>query len=88
MDEAVGFLSLAFNIVAGNGHPAEIMDMSFAVQALTARWIAGQKGLEKKLYAVPEEIDRQIGQVKLAAMGIEIDTLTAEQEAYLSGWQV
>ena len=76
------------NLACGNGHPAEIMDMSFAVQALTAEWIARHPGLEKKLYKVPEEIDDQIAVVKLAAMGIKIDTLTAAQKEYLSGWQV
>ncbi|MBO4331019.1 MAG: adenosylhomocysteinase [Oscillospiraceae bacterium] len=76
------------NLAAGNGHPAEIMDMSFAVQALTAEWLTKQKGLEKKLYNVPEEIDNEIGRVKLAAMGIETDSLTPEQQSYLNGWKV
>ena len=76
------------NLACGNGHPAEIMDMSFAVQALTAEWIARQGRLEKKLYKVPEEIDDAIAVVKLAAMGITIDTLTEAQREYLSGWQV
>jgi adenosylhomocysteinase len=76
------------NLAAGNGHPAEIMDMSFAVQALTAEWLTGQKGLEKKLYNVPEEIDNEIGRVKLRAMGIEIDSLSPEQQSYLNGWKV
>ena len=76
------------NLACGNGHPAEIMDMSFAVQALTAEWIAAHPGLEKKLYKVPDEIDDRIALVKLEAMGIQIDQLTAEQESYLSGWQV
>ena len=76
------------NLACGNGHPAEIMDMSFAVQALTAEWIARQGKLEKKLYKVPEEIDDAIAVVKLAAMGIKIDTLTEAQREYLSGWQV
>ena len=76
------------NLAAGNGHPAEIMDMSFAVQALSLEWMVRHAGmLEKKVYNVPEEIDDQIGRVKLAAMGLAIDTLTPEQEAYLTGWQ-
>ena len=76
------------NLAAGNGHPAEIMDMSFAVQALSLEWMAKHAGqLEKKVYNVPEEIDDQIGRVKLAAMGLSIDTLTPEQEAYLNGWK-
>ena len=76
------------NLAAGNGHPAEIMDMSFAVQALSLEWMARHgKELEKKVYNVPDEIDDQIGRVKLAAMGLAIDALTEEQKAYLSGWE-
>ncbi|MBQ9980186.1 MAG: adenosylhomocysteinase [Oscillospiraceae bacterium] len=71
------------NLASGNGHPAEIMDMSFAVQALAAEWLVKNQGLEKKLYNVPESIDDEIGRVKLAAMGITIDTLTEAQKAYL-----
>ena len=76
------------NLAAGNGHPAEIMDMSFAVQALAAEWLTKQTGLEKKVYPVPEEIDDQIGRAKLAALGLAIDALTPEQEAYLNSWSV
>ena len=76
------------NLAAGNGHPAEIMDMSFAVQALSLEWLVKhQDQLQKKVYNVPDEIDDQIGRVKLAAMGLAIDTLTPEQEAYLAGWE-
>ena len=76
------------NLAAGNGLPAEIMDMSFAVQALSLEWMARHAGkLEKKVYNVPEEIDDQIGRVKLAAMGLSIDTLTQEQKDYLAGWE-
>ena len=76
------------NLAAGNGHPAEIMDMSFAVQALSLEWMARHaRMLEKKVYNVPEEIDDQIGRVKLAAMGLSIDTLTQEQKDYLAGWE-
>ena len=76
------------NLAAGNGHPAEIMDMSFAVQALSLEWMAKHaKDLEKKVYNVPDEIDDQIGRVKLAAMGLSIDTLTQEQKDYLAGWE-
>ena len=74
------------NLAAGNGHPAEIMDMSFAVQALAAEWLTKQTGLEKKVYQVPAEIDDEIGRAKLAALGLSIDTLTPQQEAYLAGW--
>ena len=76
------------NLAAGNGHPAEIMDMSFAVQALSLEWLAKHReGLEKKVYNVPDEIDDQIGRVKLAAMGLAIDELTQEQKDYLAGWE-
>ena len=76
------------NLAAGNGHPAEIMDMSFAVQALSLEWLAKHRdGLEKRVYQVPDEIDDQIGRVKLAAMGLSIDTLTQEQKDYLAGWE-
>ena len=76
------------NLASGNGHPAEIMDMSFAVQALSLEWLAkNYKDLEKKVYDIPAEIDDQIGRVKLAAMGYSIDELTAEQKAYLAGWE-
>ena len=76
------------NLAAGNGHPAEIMDMSFAVQALSLEWLVKhQKGLEVKVYDVPNEIDDQIGRVKLAAMGLAIDELTQEQKDYLAGWE-
>ena len=65
------------NLAAGNGHPAEII----------LEWMAKHAGqLEKKVYNVPEEIDDQIGRVKLAAMGLSIDTLTDDQKAYLTGW--
>lgn len=76
------------NLAAGNGHPAEIMDMSFAVQALAAEWLTKQTGLEKKVYAVPNAIDDEIGRAKLAALGLSIDSLTEEQEKYLTSWSV
>ena len=76
------------NLAAGNGHPAEIMDMSFAVQALAAEWLTKQTGLEKKVYAVPDAIDDEIGRAKLAALGLSIDSLTEEQERYLTSWSV
>ena len=76
------------NLAAGNGHPAEIMDMSFAVQALAAEWLTKQTGLEKKVYPIPASIDDEIGKAKLAALGLTIDVLTPEQEAYLNSWSV
>ena len=76
------------NLACGMGHPAEIMDMSFAVQALSLKWLVDHKeSLEKKVYEVPDSIDDEIGRCKLAAMGLSIDVLTPEQEAYLSGWK-
>ena len=76
------------NLAAGNGHPAEIMDMSFAVQALALEWLVRNRDhLEKKVYNVPDSIDDEIGRVKLAAMGLAIDILTPEQTAYLNGWK-
>ncbi len=75
------------NLAAGDGHPAEIMDMSFAIQALSAKYmLENYKSLENKVYNVPDEIDNYVANVKLKSLGIEIDTLTAEQEKYLSGW--
>ncbi len=73
------------NLAAGNGHPAEIMDMSFAIQAKSLEFLAKNRGkLEKKLYAVPEEIDSAVAALKLKTMNISIDTLTDEQKEYLS----
>ncbi|MCE5236579.1 MAG: adenosylhomocysteinase [Clostridiaceae bacterium] len=72
------------NIVAGNGHPAEIMDLSFAIQLLGARYIARHgAGLAPGLYDVPEEIDREVAMLKLNAMGLGLDELSVEQEAYI-----
>ena len=77
------------NLASGDGHPAEIMDMSFAIQALSARHIAQHHDtLEKRLYAVPRNIDGQVAQRKLAAMGIRIDALTPVQAEYLQSWRV
>ena len=77
------------NLAAAEGHPAEVMDMSFANQALSAEYILkNAKTLEKAVYAVPEDLDREIARLKLAAMGISIDTLTPEQEKYLASWEM
>jgi adenosylhomocysteinase len=76
------------NLAAAEGHPASVMDMSFANQALGSEYMVKQgKNLEKKVYSVPEEIDREIARLKLTAMGIEIDTLTDEQKQYLISWK-
>ena len=72
------------NLAAGNGHPAEIMDMSFAIQAKGLEYLAKNKGkLENKVYAVPVEIDREVAHLKLRSNGINIDYLSDEQKAYL-----
>ena len=77
------------NLGAAEGHPASVMDMSFANQALSAKYIfENSKKLEKKVYAVPEEIDRKIAELKLRSMGITIDKLTPEQEEYLNSWEM
>jgi adenosylhomocysteinase len=76
------------NLAAAEGHPAAVMDMSFANQALCVEWIVKRgKGLEKTVHTVPQEIDDEVARLKLQSMGIEIDALTAEQEAYLSSWE-
>jgi adenosylhomocysteinase len=75
------------NLAAGEGHPAAVMDMSFANQALAAAYlVAEHKRLEKKVYPVPEAIDEEVARLKLASMGVRIDTLTPEQERYLASW--
>jgi adenosylhomocysteinase len=75
------------NLAAGQGHPAEIMDMSFANQALAAEHLVREAGrLEARVHAVPEPIDREIARLKLASLGVAIDSLTAEQRAYLTSW--
>lgn len=76
------------NLVAAEGHPASVMDMSFANQALGIEYIVKNHGkLENKLYTLPLEVDEKIASLKLEAMGIKIDTLTPEQEAYLNSWK-
>ena len=76
------------NLAAAEGHPAVVMDMSFADQALSVEWIAkNHASLENRVYDVPEDIDREVARVKLATLGVEIDALTPEQERYLSSWR-
>jgi len=75
------------NLAAAEGHPASVMDMSFANQALCAEYLAGNRMLEKKVHRVPLDIDREIARLKLESMGIEIDRLNPEQERYLASWQ-
>lgn len=77
------------NLSAAEGHPAAVMDMSFANQALSAEYIfKNSKKLERKVYSVPEKIDREIARLKLEAMGIRIDKLTKQQHKYLHSWQI
>lgn len=77
------------NLASAEGHPASVMDMSFANQALSLEYIAkNQQKLENKVYDVPEFIDEEVARLKLAAFGVEIDTLTAEQEKYLNSWEM
>ena len=77
------------NLAAAEGHPSAVMDMSFANQALCAEYISkNYKKLKKQVYSVPQEIDRKIAFLKLKAMGIKIDLLTAEQKKYLESWEM
>ena len=76
------------NLSAAEGHPAMVMDMSFANQALSVEYLKhNAKNLQKQVYVVPQNIDREIAKLKLATMGVKIDTLTADQEKYLASWQ-
>ncbi len=76
------------NLAAAEGHPASVMDMSFANQALSAEYmLTHSQELGNQVYVVPEEVDRRIARLKLEAIGVEIDTLTAEQEKYLNSWE-
>jgi adenosylhomocysteinase len=75
------------NLAAAEGHPASVMDMSFANQALCVEHLTKSDRVEPKVYSVPREIDREIGRLKLASMGIAIDTLTDEQRRYLESWE-
>jgi len=76
------------NLASAEGHPSSVMDMSFANQALSAEYmVKNAKKLGKQVYPVPAEIDREIARLKLAAMGVRIDKLTAEQEKYLASWE-
>jgi adenosylhomocysteinase len=76
------------NLAAAEGHPSEVMDMSFANQALSSEFIAKSGKLQTKVYCVPKEIDEKVAELKLNSMGIKIDQLTAEQKKYLSTWEM
>jgi adenosylhomocysteinase len=75
------------NLSAAEGHPSEVMDMSFADQALVAEWIMKSKGLSVSVHDVPREIDEMVASIKLQSMGVRIDKLTAEQKKYLNSWR-
>ena len=76
------------NLAAAEGHPAAVMDMSFANQALCVEWLVkNHGGLEAKVYPVPKDIDEEVARLKLRGMGVDIVTLTTEQETYLRSWE-
>jgi adenosylhomocysteinase len=76
------------NLAAAEGHPASVMDMSFANQALSIEYLLTKAAeLEKRVYTIPEDIDREIARLKLEAVGVEIDVLTEEQKKYLASWE-
>jgi adenosylhomocysteinase len=76
------------NLAAAEGHPASVMDMSFANQALSLEWLLKHADeLEKRVYTIPEELDREIARLKLEAMNVEIDTLSEKQLEYLASWE-
>jgi adenosylhomocysteinase len=76
------------NLAAAEGHPASVMDMSFANQALSVEYIVkNATQLEPRVYSVPEHIDSEVARLKLEAMGIHIDVLTSQQEKYLNSWE-
>lgn len=76
------------NLAAAEGHPSEVMDMSFANQALCSEYIAKTAKLETKVYTVPKDLDEKVAELKLKSMGVTIDELTAEQKKYLSTWEM
>jgi adenosylhomocysteinase len=77
------------NLAAAEGHPAQVMDMSFANQALSVEYLNKcYRQLQNKVYKVPEDIDKNIARLKLKSMGIKIDILTLEQKKYLSSWEL
>jgi adenosylhomocysteinase len=76
------------NLATAEGHPAAVMDMSFANQALSAEYLVkNHKNMQPQVYVVPEHLDREIAKLKLESMGHHLDKLTAEQEQYLASWQ-
>jgi adenosylhomocysteinase len=76
------------NLAAAEGHPSEVMDMSFANQALSVEYLAKTEKMSPKVHPVPKEIDEEIARLKLTAMGIQIDKLTEGQKKYLTAWEM
>ena len=77
------------NLASGNGHPAEIMDMSFAIQSMSLKYLMEHRNeMENQVYEVPAEIDDLVSKIKLDAMGLKVDTLTDAQVSYLNSWEV
>ena len=77
------------NLAAAEGHPSAVMDMSFANQALSTEYMyKNASSLKAEVYPVPKSIDKEVGKLKLMSMGIDIDTLTDEQEKYLASWEI
>jgi len=77
------------NLAAAEGHPSSVMDMSFANQALSAEYLAkNSENLNKEVYSVPEDLDKEIARLKLKSLGVKIDKLTAEQDKYLHSWEM
>jgi adenosylhomocysteinase len=75
------------NLAAAEGHPASVMDMSFANQALAAEYlVANYKTLENKVYSVPKDLDQKVAKLKLETMGVALDRLTPDQEEYMASW--
>jgi adenosylhomocysteinase len=75
------------NLAAAEGHPSEVMDMSFSNQALSVEYLVKNKGLKTRVYRVPKEIDELVASLKLKALNVEIDELTEEQKKYLATWE-
>jgi len=75
------------NLASAEGHPSEVMDMSFANQALCVEYLIKTRGLEPRVYNVPREIDDTVATLKLKSVGVEIDELTPEQKKYISSWE-
>ncbi|HZA46088.1 MAG TPA: adenosylhomocysteinase, partial [Rubrobacter sp.] len=79
---------MVVNLTAGDGHPVEIMDLTFAIQALCAYHLASNyASMKNRVHLLPKEIDDEVARLKLDAVGMGVDTLTPEQEVFLAGWR-